>query len=53
VEESAGVFRFSVVGYGHGVGMSQYGANAMAAAGSSWQDIVTHYYTGIEITGLP
>ena len=29
--------------------MSQYGANAMAAQGSSWQDILTHYYTGVNI----
>jgi stage II sporulation protein D len=38
-----------VVGYGHGVGMSQYGANAMAQSGSGWQDILTHYYTGVTI----
>lgn len=31
-------------GYGHGVGMSQYGADAMAAQGSSWQEILAHYY---------
>lgn len=37
-------------GYGHGVGMSQYGANAMAKAGADWQEILTHYYTGCEIT---
>lgn len=42
-------FTFSVTGYGHGVGMSQYGANAMAAQGSGWQDILKHYYTGVEI----
>jgi stage II sporulation protein D len=37
-------------GHGHGVGMSQYGANAMAKAGSSWREIVAHYYpgTGVE-----
>ena len=40
---------FSVTGYGHGVGMSQYGANAMAQAGSGWREILTHYYTGITI----
>ena len=40
---------FSVTGYGHGVGMSQYGANAMAKAGSSWREILTHYYTGVTI----
>ncbi|MDG4658112.1 stage II sporulation protein D [Ectobacillus antri] len=39
-------------GYGHGVGMSQYGANGMAKEGKTYQDIVSHYYQGIEITGL-
>lgn len=36
-------------GYGHGVGMSQYGANGMAKEGKGYTDIVTHYYKGIEI----
>lgn len=36
-------------GFGHGVGMSQYGANAMAENGSSWQEILNHYYTNCEI----
>lgn len=36
-------------GYGHGVGMSQYGANAMAKNGSSYQDILQFYYQGTEI----
>lgn len=49
VEEADGVFTFSVTGYGHGVGMSQYGANAMAREGEGWQDIVSHYYTGVTI----
>ncbi len=44
---------FSQKGYGHGVGMSQAGANAMAATGSTWQDILKHYYTGIQLTALP
>jgi len=53
VSEQDGVFTFSVTGYGHGVGMSQYGANAMAKSGSGWRDILSHYYTGAEIqTGL-
>lgn len=43
---------FSCRGYGHGVGMSQWGANAMAKNGSSYEDILKHYYTGIEITSL-
>ncbi|MGJ7920771.1 stage II sporulation protein D [Neobacillus sp. LXY-4] len=38
-------------GYGHGVGMSQYGANGMASAGKNYQDIVKHYYQGVEISG--
>lgn len=37
---------FDTRGFGHRVGMSQYGANAMAKAGSSFRDILTHYYTG-------
>jgi len=36
-------------GYGHGVGMSQYGANGMAKEGYKYQDILKHYYTNIEI----
>ena len=53
VAEADGVFTFSVTGYGHGVGMSQYGANAMAKAGSGWKDILAHYYTGAQLqTGL-
>ena len=45
-------FTFSVTGYGHGVGMSQYGANAMAQAGSSFRDILTWYYTGAQVDDL-
>ncbi len=36
-------------GYGHGVGMSQYGANAMADAGYNYEDILKYYYTGVKI----
>ena len=43
---------FSVTGYGHGVGMSQYGANAMAKEGATWQEILEHYYTGVTIGPL-
>jgi stage II sporulation protein D len=38
---------FTTTGYGHGVGMSQYGANAMAEEGKSYQEILTWYYTGV------
>ncbi|WP_462410270.1 stage II sporulation protein D [Neobacillus sp. Marseille-QA0830] len=37
-------------GFGHGVGMSQYGANGMAEEGKNYQEIVKHYYQGVEVT---
>ena len=40
---------FTTKGYGHGVGMSQYGANAMAKEGSSYKDILEYYYQGVTI----
>ena len=40
---------FFVTGFGHGVGMSQYGANRMAAGGASYRDILTHYYSGVSV----
>lgn len=43
---------FETHGYGHRVGMSQYGANAMAEGGADFQEILTHYYTGTEIKAL-
>ena len=39
-------------GYGHGVGMSQYGANEMAKSGYNYENILTHYYKGITITKI-
>ena len=41
---------FKVSGYGHGVGMSQYGADYMARQGSTYDEILKHYYKGSEIT---
>ncbi len=38
-------FELTVTGYGHGVGMSQYGANALAAGGSGFEEILKWYYT--------
>lgn len=46
---SGGKFIFSVRGYGHGVGMSQYGANEMAKQGATYREIIAHYYQGTEI----
>ena len=45
-------FVFSVTGYGHGVGMSQYGANAMAKSGAEFREILTWYYTGTSVSLL-
>ncbi|HLR09263.1 MAG TPA: stage II sporulation protein D [Bacillota bacterium] len=41
---------FTTKGFGHGIGMSQYGANGMAKEGKTYQEIVTHYYQGVEIS---
>ena len=43
---------FTTHGFGHGVGMSQYGANEMARAGSTFEEILLHYYPGAEICGI-
>lgn len=40
---------FTTNGYGHGVGMSQYGANGMAEAGFDYKEILKHYYTGVAV----
>ena len=40
---------FKCKGYGHGVGMSQWGANVMAKNGSNYEEILKHYYKGIEL----
>lgn len=44
-----GKFTITTRGYGHDVGMSQYGANAMAEKGSDYKEILEHYYPGTEI----
>ena len=49
VSESGNNIVFTTKGWGHGVGMSQYGANGMANAGYSYSQILKHYYTGISI----
>lgn len=40
---------FTTKGYGHGVGMSQYGANGMAQEGYNYQQILSYYYNGIQL----
>lgn len=49
VSQSGSSIVFTTKGYGHGVGMSQYGANGMANAGYNYKQILKHYYTGISI----
>lgn len=44
--------KFSVIGYGHGVGMSQTGADSMAKQGSNYKEIIKHFYTGVEIVNM-
>lgn len=49
--EGEGVI-FKVIGYGHGVGMSQVGANYLADTGKGYIDIIKHYYTGVDVITL-
>lgn len=50
IEVDGNAITVTTRGYGHRVGMSQYGANAMAAAGSGYPEILAHYYHGTELT---
>ena len=43
------VFTVTTRGYGHGVGLSQYGAKAMAEGGSSWREILAYYFPGTQL----
>jgi|LSQX01.1.fsa_nt_gb stage II sporulation protein D len=45
-------FMFKATGYGHGVGMSQYGANEFAKQGAVFSDILTYYYKGTEVHSI-
>ena len=45
-------FIFTGKGFGHGVGMSQWGAQGMALRGASSTEILTHYYSGIALTNI-
>lgn len=45
-----GQFVITTRGYGHGVGMSQYGACSMAEGGASWKEILAYYYPGTTLT---
>ena len=49
IEQKNEKIYFNTKGYGHGVGLSQYGANAMASEGYKYDEILKHYYTGVKI----
>src|SRR6266487_267640 len=50
---SGALFLFSGHGWGHGVGMSQYGAYGYAQHGSTYQQILAHYYPGTKLGPAP
>ena len=52
VTYAEGEFLFTVSGYGHGVGMSQYGADYLARQGDSYAEILAHYYAGTTLEAV-
>lgn len=52
VSEEENSITFDVYGYGHGVGMSQYGAGYLAHNGKSYEEIIRHYYTDVDIVDI-
>ena len=52
IEKKEGEFCFTTYGYGHGVGMSQYGAFFLAEEGKTYREILRHYYSGVEFQML-
>lgn len=51
-EQRSGDFIFQTRGYGHGVGMSQYGANGLARRGKTFREILAYYYPGTQLVSL-
>ncbi|MCE5286556.1 MAG: stage II sporulation protein D [Pelosinus sp.] len=52
IEQQGEKLVFKTIGYGHGVGLCQYGANGMAKEGKDFRQIVTYYYTGVAIKNI-
>lgn len=52
ITTTADSLTFHTIGYGHGVGLSQYGAKYMAENGSDYREILAHYYPGTELVSL-
>ena len=49
ISQKDGVIELKGGGFGHGIGMSQYGADAMGSEGKSWQEIIAFYYKDTEL----
>jgi stage II sporulation protein D len=52
ITELGEAIKITTTGYGHGVGMSQYGADGMAKKGADFKEIITHFYTGVNIVEI-
>lgn len=52
IKQENGTIKFTVKGYGHGVGMSQTGADSMAKEGKKYEDIIHHFYANVEIKDI-
>lgn len=52
VEQQGDIVVFDVKGNGHGIGMSQVGANYLAKQGETYEEIIKHYYTGVQLTEM-
>ncbi|MDQ2087772.1 stage II sporulation protein D [Herbivorax sp. ANBcel31] len=51
-EEESGEIKITTIGYGHGVGMSQWGANHLAKEGKGFEEIIKHYYKEVELDNI-
>ena len=49
IESNGNIIKFNVLGYGHGVGMSQTGADSLAKQGYNYKEILKHFYSDVEI----
>ncbi len=49
IKAESGTFTFTVYGWGHGVGLSQYGAAALEERGYTYKEIINHYFTGVQV----
>ena len=53
IQAQVPVYKFSGGGFGHGVGLSQWGAGKMASLGYTFDEILQHYYKGIKLATIP